>query len=604
MNFETGKIYALTVDCVNETYDGRKYIYFKETVNNKQLRVRALDYFAQPDADLPITIDVKVNSIDLMTGLPLLYFSRTWLIDTFFGDESLPKKFSFNVAEIYEGRGLKLKDRYGIDHYFPIFGEDSTDNYSIGEHLVLFVDEIAENYKKGFKHLKLRKTTEGNQISQYICTFTTRETDENATTPLKVEHTSGAAFNYGDETDTVEFKQSLVYHPKHTEAAAQVYNIMRSISGFMNREGGVLYMGVKDDGSVHGIHNDFERLNEDSAYVYPKNWDGWSRKVVDSVRKYLGPHAAGLIKIERENHSNKIVGKIIIQRSSKPIYLNHTHLYCRQCNETVELNGDALTLFIIERLRGANLEGFVDNKFGFDTDMPDVEKENENENQIEVNENKQSTINHIAVEEERNQNNWLYLRLFDDGKYILTLRNNSVVNYKGGNLVCDYQLKQYHKNEDQVLLLMYNNVFKVNKIDFKVGTNNWYNEKAMMALNSAAPWVHSKDTNVSIKCVDRNDLLVSFYSVDGEEYCWVRDISEIDPSQANRATALFTGGHNMYKGANAQCKGKIMHIPGSYRNWIAPIVNKACNVNDPSKLRTIRRLISVLKELYPINNNA
>ena len=153
-----------------------------------------------------------------------------------------------------------------------------------------------------------------------------------------------------------------------------------------------------------------------------------------------------------------------------------------------------------------------------------------------------------------------------------------------------------------MLLLMYNNAFKVNKIDFKVGTSDWYNDDKMMARNSAAPWAQGKDTNVAIKCVDRNDLLVSFYSVDGEEYCWVRDISAIDPSQTNRDKALFTGGHTMYKGTNAECKGKIMHIPGSYRNWIAPIVNKACNVNDPSKSRTIQRLISVLKELYPVNN--
>ena len=112
MNFEKGKIYNLTVDCINETYDGRKYIYFKETFNNKQLRVRALDYFAQPDADLPITIDVVVNCIDSMSGLPLLYFSRTWLIETLFGNEDLPKKFSFNITRIDENKGLQLKDNY------------------------------------------------------------------------------------------------------------------------------------------------------------------------------------------------------------------------------------------------------------------------------------------------------------------------------------------------------------------------------------------------------------------------------------------------------------------------------------------------------------
>ena len=610
MNFEKGKIYNLTVDCINETYDGRKYIYFKETFNNKQLRVRALDYFAQPDADLPITIDVMVKELDMMTGLPLLYFSRTWLIETLFGCENLPKKFSFNITKIDENKGLQLKDKYGVNHYFPIYGGDSTINYSVGEHIALFVDEIADNPKKGFKYLKMRKPVEGNQISQYIRAFTTRDIVDDTKTPIASKCSTNSTFTYGIETNTVEFKQSLVYHPKHKdEPAAQIYNIMRSISGFMNRDGGIVYMGVKDDGSVHGIHNDFDRLNEDGGYNYPKNWDGWARKVLDSVRKYLGSHAAGLIDIVKEDHGYKTVGKIVITPSKKPIYVNNSQLYCRQCNETVLLKGDALTYFIVERLRGESLEGFVDNKFGYDTDAPDVETDKDieatevkNENNTETANDSQSTVNHIPVKEERNQNNWLYLRLFDNGKYILTPQYKKVTKYEEGNLVCDYQLKQYHKNEDQVLLLMYNTAFKVNKIDFRVGTSDWYNVDKLMARNSSAPWAQGKDTNVSIKCVDRNDLLVSFYSVDDEEFCWVRDVSAIDPSQANRDKALFTGGHTMYKGTNAKCKGEIMHIPGSYRNWIAPIVNKACSINDPSKSRTIQRLINVLKELYPINN--
>lgn len=596
-NFELGKIYNLTVDCINETCDGRKYIYFKETMNNKQLRVKALDYFAQPDAALPASIDVLVHSIDSMTGLPQLCYSRTWLIESLFGDENLPKKFKFNITRIDVNKGLQLQDSYGVGHYFPIYGDDSTTNYSIGGNITLFVDEIADNPKKGFKYLKFRKPIEGNQIKQYIRAFTTRDNVDEEATAIAVKPIVGETFSYGIETDTVEFKQSLVYHPKRKdEPSAQIYNIMRSISGFMNHEGGVLYMGVKDDGTVHGIHNDFDRLNSDSVYVYPKNWDGWARKVIDSVRQYLGLYAAGLIKIEKEEHGDKMVGKIVIRRSNKPIYVNNAQLYCRQCNETALLKGDALTMFIVERLRGERLENFVDNKFGYDTDAPAVETEND----TEVTNATQTTAGYAAVEEERNQNNWLYLRLFDDGQYLLTNQNKKVEKYEKGNLVCDYQLKQYHKHEDQVLLLMYNNAFKVNKIDFEQGTSNWYNSRKMSGLDSSAPWAKGNNAKVTIKCVDRNDLLVSFYSVDGEEFCWVRDISAINPSQSNRDRALFTGGHTMYKGTGAEFNGEIMHIPGSYRNWIAPIVNKPCNINDPSKARTIQRLISVLQELYPV----
>jgi hypothetical protein len=48
--------------------------------------------------------------------------------------------------------------------------------------------------------------------------------------------------------------------------------------------------------------------------------------------------------------------------------------------------------------------------------------------------------------------------------------------------------------------------------------------------------------------------------------------------------------------------GQIMHIPGSYRNWIAPIVNKKVDIKDSKKKGTIRRLIEILEEISPEEN--
>lgn len=593
IKFEEGKTYTLCVDCISEMSDGRKYIYFKEEVNGKQVRVKAFDFLAQPDAQLPSTIDVYVKEIDSYSGLPVLYFSKNWLIDTLYADENLPKKFSFNVVKILVD-GLSVKDSFGVVHYFPILKDDSLSNYNIGDQITLFVDSVEKNAKGG-NYLKFRKPSPGNPINQYIRAFTTREAVEHRDIAPRLV---SCDFNYGEESALVEFKQSLVYYPQVKEAQArrQIYNIMRSIAGFMNHEGGTLYIGVSDDGSVHGIQNDLDKLNEDSKYTYPANWDGWSRRVIDSVREYLGPYAPALINIEKVEHGNKVVGKIVINRSSKPIYVNNTQLFCRQCNETAQLTGDTLTMFVIERLRGNAFGEFIDNKFGYDTEIPDVNTEVEEE-KLQVDEAK--IVNFAAVEDERNQNDWLYLQLYADGKYILQKPNSKQLEYDG-KMLCAFQLKQYHKNEDQVLLLLYNDLCKVNKIDFAKGKNDWYANK-MMALQSNAPWV--EDKNVSIKCVDRNDLLVVFYSMDNKDYCYVRDVSDINPSQANRDKALYTGGHTMAP-KDAQVKGEIMHIPGSYRNWLAPIVNKPCDVNAPGKSRTIQRLVSILTELYPNQNNA
>lgn len=596
--YELGKVYTLTPDFIQEQHDGRKYIIFKENFNGRQLRVKAFEFLAQPDVDLPSKIDVNVDGTDVISGMPLLKIDRDWLITTLYGDENLPKKFSFNIVrkinhEDYQS--LVIKDCFGVSHYFPIVDNDSLDNYSEGERIVLFVERVKTN-NKGHLYIELSRPSSEDLISQYIRVFTTKDQPE----IRDVKKSSYTFANYGDETDTVEFKQSLVFHPKSNDVDvdAQIYNIMRSIAGFMNHNGGTLYIGVKNNGVPMGIELDYPELNKgnDSYGNYTPDWDGWNRKLVDSVRKYLGSFAATLINVEKEENSGVIVAKINIQRSAKPIYVNSRTLYRRQCNTTAMLTGDELTWFILERLRGDSLGQFIEQKFGFDTDIEESLEDEENNNTVASSRSIDNSIVEGAISDERNHNNWLYVSLYNDGGYTINLPADN----RDAQTICDFQLKQYHKNEDQVLLLIYNSIGKVNKIDFADGKNDWYHKdrnNRIQARKSNAPWVNDK--NVVIKCVDRNDMLVAFYKDENNQnYCYVRDVQDINPSHANREQALFTGGHTLLTRGAKLC-GEIMHIPGTYRNWIAPIVNKQVDLNDSTKSGTIRRLLDVLKDIYP-----
>ncbi len=594
--YEPKRVYTLTPDYIQEQHDGRKYIIFKETYNGRSLRVKAFDFLSQPDADLPLSIDVVVESIDPMSGLPLFRINRDWLIITLYNDEKLPKKFSFNIIgkiDREEYKSLFIKDSFGITHYFPIVGGDSLDNYSEGERITLFVEGISEN-AKGNLYLALSRPSSEDVISQYLRVFTTKEqqvSDNN-------KKCSDTSANYGDESETVEFKQSLVFHPKSStvDVDAQIFNIMRSLAGFMNHVGGTLYIGVRNDGTAKGIEADFAELNKgtnDAFGNYTADWDGWNRKLIDSVRKYLGSFAATLVNVEREQHSNVTVAKINIEKSAKPIYVNNKILFRRQCNTTAMLTGDELTWFIIERLRGDSLNQFIEQKYGYETEIDDSDVKEESINRP------LDSITDGAIQDERNHNKWLYLRLYKNGYYNITKGNGKHLNYSQSEMICDYQLKQYQKNENQVLLLMYNGAGKVNKIDFDNGKNDWYysdRNNVIQARNASAPWV--SDSNVVLKCVDRNDMLVAFYRDGDHNYCYVRDVQDINPSHANRDQALFTGGHSLLTRGAELC-GEIMHIPGTYRNWIAPIVNKQVELSDPNRSGTIRRLIDVLKDIYP-----
>ena len=597
--YKINSTHTLHPDYVQEMHDGRKYVIFKETNDGRPLRVKALEFLTQPDAGLPSTIDVTVCTIDVMSGMPIFKVNRNWLIKILYGDENLPKKYSFTIIKKInkdDSKSLFIKDGYGVTHYFPIEQDDSLDNYSEGERITLFAKEIKNN-ANGVPYLFLSKPSVDDPIAQYILAFTTSDN-------ISVPDTPPQTTNLGDESDTIEFKQSLVYHPKKSSVDAQIFNIMRSIAGFMNNIGGTLYIGVKDDGTtINGIENDFPKLNEGSTGFgnYTANWDGWNRMLIDSIRQYLGTFAASLVAIGKMEQGIRTFAKIIVQKSPKPIFVNNKFLFRRQCNTTSQLCGDELTWFILERLRGDALEQFIAQKYGYETE---VIEDTDNIETYEVSTaGATDNIAAGAIEEERNHNKWLHLRFFKDGHYMGTPPNSNVLPYNEDvELVYEYQLEQYHKNEDQVLLMIYNDSGKVNKIDFELGSNNWYHtdrRRVIQATQSNAPWI--TEQHLIVECVDRNDMLVAFYNESDKDYCYVRDVQDINPSQSDRSKALFTGGHKMLPDS-ARLIGKIMHIPGSYRNWIAPIVNKRVELDDSKKKGTIRRMIDILEDIYPHEN--
>lgn len=599
--YQINHTYTLHVDCIQEMPDGRKYVLFKENINGKPLRVKAFSFLSEIGEELPNTIDVVAVSIDVMSGMPLFKVERDWLIKTLYGDEKLPKKYSFNVVdkivtETY--KSLKVKDTHDVQHYFPIEGDDSLDNYSLGDRIALIASEIKTN-NSGKLYLSLVRPASTDPITQYIHVFTTRD---NIDTPA-VNTIAPQPINLGEESETLEFKQSLVYSPKKNavEVDTQVFNIMRSIAGFMNNKGGTLYIGVKDDGTVKGIESDYPELNGGTSGFgnYTQNWDGWNRKLVDSIRDSLGKFAASLVSVEKMEHDGLTYAKVTVQKALKPIYVNNKMLFLRQCNTTSQLTGDELTWFIVEKMQGEALEKLIEERQVYE---PEVIEDDDSTKAEEAATTVTPTDITSAVKDDRNQNNWYYLRFFADGHYIGTKPNASVESYDA-KLVCDYQLKQYHKNEDQVLLMIYNGSGKVNKIDFEKGTTDWYGKDrggVIKGTNTTnAPWI--ADHQMVVKCVDRNDMLVAFYRLNGKVYCNVRDVAGIDPSQTNRERALFTSGHKMMpEKGNAVLIGEIRHLSGAYRNWIAPIVNKKNLEIEGSKMRsTICRLIKILEEVYP-----
>ncbi len=90
--------------------------------------------------------------------------------------------------------------------------------------------------------------------------------------------------NYGIESQTVEFKTSIVYPADNNmqpETNLQGAEIMKVICGFLNSdEGGTLYLGVSDLGVATGVQNDMKYLL--------RNEDGYGRYVHNLINRELG----------------------------------------------------------------------------------------------------------------------------------------------------------------------------------------------------------------------------------------------------------------------------------------------------------------------------
>jgi predicted HTH transcriptional regulator len=141
-----------------------------------------------------------------------------------------------------------------------------------------------------------------------------------------------------DEKNTLQRK---LIDLKKTIMDALEHEILRTIAAFMNSKGGILLVGVSDNGEVMGLEKDFETFSD------KKNWDGWSQYFVSTVREHIGKQSMGNIKSESVIFDDKIVALIRIQKSSKPVYVEYQdnktgeiklEFYCRVLNTTQLLN--------------------------------------------------------------------------------------------------------------------------------------------------------------------------------------------------------------------------------------------------------------------------
>lgn len=117
------------------------------------------------------------------------------------------------------------------------------------------------------------------------------------------------------ETDSVEFKSTLRFDLHKGEVNKKLeYVIAKTISAFMNTEGGCLVIGVDDNQNILGLETDIKTLPK-------QNIDGFELHLIEIVKKYIGAELSSHIKISFPEIDGEKICMVKVSKSSKPVFI-------------------------------------------------------------------------------------------------------------------------------------------------------------------------------------------------------------------------------------------------------------------------------------------
>jgi len=145
------------------------------------------------------------------------------------------------------------------------------------------------------------------------------------------------------ESDQIEFKSSLSWDNRTQKPSKELKLIIaKTVSSFMNSNGGVLLIGVDDDGGILGLENDFK--------LY-KNRDEFERTFTNLINTHLGKANIAYAKMRFCNIEDKVVSAVYVRKSPHEVYVtcDGKEAFCiRSGNACQQLEVSEANLYIRE----------------------------------------------------------------------------------------------------------------------------------------------------------------------------------------------------------------------------------------------------------------
>ncbi len=210
-----------------------------------------------------------------------------------------------------------------------------------------------------------------NIISNSISSDSNVSSTNNSKEPKNtIESTSTEDLLLNGENHFVEFKSSLLWSERLSDeqvkkspskyvqlygTAASKAIIAASIAGFLNADGGNLFIGIKENKDTNkdeliGIESEFFKLKD-------KCVDGYRRKILDSIIKPFFPsfifnHFNKYLRMEFPIIDDKLMCRISISKADKQVFIkirNVESFYVRIDASTRTLSGEEVVDYCLER---------------------------------------------------------------------------------------------------------------------------------------------------------------------------------------------------------------------------------------------------------------
>lgn len=335
-------------------------------------------------------------------------------------EERVPKRRDFALSQFTELQEkqliIDLLKEYSNHNITPMLFELATKSEK---------DDLATKVAKAILADKILKDVDHNgstkqSVKRLINTLISGNTNESLT-PLLTEIKNIDPNNIenledlGRESLHKEFKTSFVYSSSSNDynIDEQSSIIMRTIAGFLNANGGVLYIGVDDNGFVRGIQNDIDATGN--------NLDKYQRRIQQSIVDNFNKDINSTINITFKRYNSKTICLISIPRYHQPVAFKN-EFWQRQGNETRIIKGGDLVPFIIRQTNAvpSNLSSCVSNELLVNINK-DYKERQSTEDGIKIDHyaDLKGLDNDVILSEEVSTDILSHWNIYNDGTYVV-----------------------------------------------------------------------------------------------------------------------------------------------------------------------------------------